>query len=68
MLNKYLKNSYIETLSDKRKISLPLHYHYLTSNGQKLSENIFEEKYVVYPSKFYQTEQHVLTQYYKPIF
>jgi hypothetical protein len=68
MLNKHLKNSYIEILSNKKKISLPLHYHYLTSNGQKISENKFEEKYVVYPSKFHQTEQHILTLHYKPIF
>lgn len=68
MLDKYLKNSYIETLSNSKKICLPLHYHYLSSNGQKISENKFEEKYVVYSSEFHQTEQHILTQYYKSIF
>lgn len=67
-MNKYLIQTYFLKNKDKQKIALPLFMHNLTEGRYKVSEMGDSNKNVLVPSKYFETDQHLLTDFYKSIF
>lgn len=68
MINNELIQSYIKNSATGEKIALPIHLFYLSTDNIAVSENSADKKYKIYPSMYYQTQQHILVPFYKTIF
>jgi hypothetical protein len=67
-MNKYLKKTYFVRNIDNQKIELPLYFHSLSKGKYFISQMNEKNQNIVVPSKYFNTDCHLLTDFYKSIF